>query len=329
MIQIANNQSTRLGTMPGALIAAALAALTLPAAQATEAVFSETYLAETLPKGAKELEQWVSYRDKKSQGTYRLWQYRTEFEYGVTDRWTIAMYANSYAVTAQNNNSAASRNNYTAVGDGDEVTGGGPVTFGSHVPNLEALPVPSARYSKRDFESISLESTYQFMSPYKDSFGLAGYVELTGGRKTQELEFKLLAQKNLMEDDLILAANLVLGFEKEKWSGLAAEKETELQISGGASYRVAPGWRLGLEMRNLRAYEGGYSLASKNRDYSAWFAGPTLHYAAEKFFVTVGYMQQMPWATAYSPAARDELVGHRVYKDSEKHNLRVKVGLSF
>lgn len=311
------------------LALAAVAALAVPAARAGEAVFTETYLAETSPAGSKEVEQHLIYRDKKSQGTYRLWQSRTEFEYGVTDRWTVSLYANAYGVTAQNNNSTASRNNYTAVGDGDEVSGGGPVTFGSYVPNAERLPVPSARYSKRDFESISIESIYQFKSPYKDGYGLAGYAELSAGSKTTELELKLLLQKNFLDDDLIVAGNIALEFEREKWSEVVADKETKLTFSGGASYRVAPGWRAGLEVRNERAYEGGYGLSNDKRDYSAWFAGPTIHYANKAFWITAGYMQQMPWATAYSQAAKDELVSGRVYKASEKHNFRVITGFSF
>jgi hypothetical protein len=303
--------------------------LAAPAAHAGDAIFTHTYLAETLPQGAKEVEQWLTFRTKRSQGTYRLTQSRTEFEYGMTDRWTLSLYANAYSVTAENNNSTASRNNYTAVGDGDEVSGGGPATSGQNVPSIDKLPLPSARYRKTAFQGLSVESIYQFMSPYKDGIGLAGYTELSLGSKEQELEFKLLVQKNLFDDQLILAANIALEFEREKWSGVVTEKETKLEVSGGASYRFAPGWRAGVELRNQRAYEGGYSLASRNRDYSAWFAGPTIHYAAKQFFVTAGYMQQLPWATAYSAAAKDELVDHRVYKASERHVVRVIAGLSF
>jgi hypothetical protein len=308
-------------------ILAAFAAL--PAAQAGDAIFTHTYLAETLPEGAKEVEQWVTYREKTSQGLYRLWQTRTEFEYGLTKRWTVSLYANAYSVTAQNNNSVISRNNYTASGDGDEVSGGGPVTFGPYVPFNEQLPLPSARYSKTDFESLSVESIYQFMSPLTDPLGLAGYVEYSFGAKTQELEFKLLAQKNLLEDRLILAGNVAIEFESEKWSGITTEKETKLVFSGGASYQVAPGWRLGLELRNERNYEGGHSLSGSNKDYSAWFAGPTVHYAAQRFWVTAGYQQQMPWARAYSVAAQNELIDHRVYKGAEKNTLRLLIGTAF
>ena len=304
------------------------------AVQASDQVFTHTYLSETNPAGSKELEQQTTYRDKKSQGLYRLWQSRTEFEYGITDRWQVSLYANAYSVTAENNNSIASRNNFTASGgDGDEVSGGGPATIGNYVPSASRLPIPSARYSKSDFESVSVESIYQFMSPYKDGFGLAGYIEGTAGSKTSELELKLLLQKNLLEDDLILAANIAIEFERSNFLGTGYEKETELVVSGGASYRVAPGWRLGLEMRNERGYEGAYSLAASKRDYSAWFAGPTVHYAGKVagkgFFVTAGYSQQLPWARAYSPSSQVELVDGRVYKESEKHVVKLIVGLSF
>ncbi len=311
-------------------LAAGMAFALAPAAQAGDQVFTHTHLAETNPAASKEVEQQVTYRDKKSQGLYRLWQTRTEFEYGITDRWQVSLYANAYRVTAENNNSTTSRNNFlVGPGDGDEVTGGGPATIGSYVPFSGKLPIPAARYRNTDFESVSVESIYQFMSPYKDAFGLSGYIEGTLGSKTSELELKLLFQKNLLEDDLILAANIALEFEKNKYSGLGAEKETELVISGGASYRVAPGWRLGLEMRNERGYEGAYSLANSHRDYSAWFAGPTVHYANKSFFVTAGYSQQLPWAHAYSTGSQLELVDGRVYKESEKHVFKLIVGMSF
>lgn len=311
------------------LAAAAALSLGAQAAHAGEAIFTHTYLAETLPKGAMEVEQWVTFREKRSQGSYRLTQTRTEFEYGMSERWTLALYANAYAVTAQNNNSTASRNNYTAIGDGDEVSGGGPVTAGPYVPFAEDLPLPSSRYRKRAFESVSLESTYQLLSPYKDALGLSAYVEASAGSKTQELEFKLILQKNLMNDKLVLAANAAVELEREKWVSPVAEKETKLTLSGGASYQIAHGWRAGLELRNERVWEGGYGFSKGRRDYSAWYAGPTIHYGAARYFITAGYSQQMPWANAYSLAAKDELVDSRVYKASERHVARVLAGISF
>lgn len=315
--------------LPAAI--ALLTAFSASGLQASEAIFTHTYLAETLPKDAMEVEQWVTQRSDKSQGTYELSQYRTEFEYGITDYWTLAVYANAYSVKAQADNSIASRNNYTASGgDGDEVSGGGPVTFGAYVPYFEKLPLPSSRYEKSDFESVSVESIYQFKSPYKDGYGLAGYTEVTLGSKVQELELKLLAQKNVLEDNLILAANIVLELEKEKWAGIGdGEKEAVLTFTGGASYRLAANWRLGAELRNERGYEGAYSLSNQHRNYSAWYAGPTLHYGDGRFSVTAGYQQQLPFASAYSDAAKVELVDDRVYNYSEKNVARILLGYSF
>jgi hypothetical protein len=296
---------------------------------ATEPIFTYTYLTETTPKGAFEVEQWVTYRNQKSQGTYDLWQLRTELEYGISDRWSVSLYANAYQVTAQADNSFKSQSNYTAVGDGDEVSGGGPVTFGSHVPNADELPLPSARYSKSGFEGVSVESIYQFMSPYKDGFGLAGYIEYTYGSNEQELEFKLLWQKNFLGDDLVVAANLVVEFERESWSQVTTEKEAKASLTGGISYRFAPGWRIALEGRNVRGYEGGYSFSSGQRDYSVWYAGPTISYGDKNFFVVGGYATQLPWATAYSQAAKLEQLSGRNYKDAERNNFRVIAGISF
>jgi hypothetical protein len=314
------------------LIRALCLALTIatftPGAQASEPVFVYTTLAETLPAKAMEVELWSTYRSKKSQGTYRLFQNRLELEYGITDRWTAAVYLNSYSVTAENNNSTASRSNYTAVGDGDEVSGGGPVTFGSYVPALSQLPLPAARYSKTDFESVSVESVYQFLSPYKHGVGLAGYVEFTHGARTTELELKAIVQKNFLDDQLVLASNVALELERENWSRLAPEKETKLHWNSGLSYRFAPGWRAGLEARNERAY-AGHSLRADKRDYSAWFGGLNVGYNAQKWFATVAVMEQLPWATAYSDAARAEQVNHRVYKATERYNVRLKAGYSF
>jgi hypothetical protein len=309
-------------------LSAFLALAFAPSAHATEPVFGYTYLADTLPAKAVEVELWSTYRTKKSQGTYRLFQNRAEIEYGVTDRWTVSLYLNQYSVVAENNNSAVSRSNYTALGDGDEVTGGGPVTFGSYVPFLDKLPLPSSRYAKSRFESVSIESVYQILSPYKDSIGLAAYVEYTQGPRVQELELKAIVQKNFMEDRLVLAGNLAVELERENWSQLGFEKEAKIEFSGGASYLFAPGWRAGLEMRNERNYKG-HSFGSDKRDYSAWFAGPNISFSTQKWSLNLAVMEQLPWADAYSDAARAELVDSRVYKATEKYNVRLRVGYSF
>jgi hypothetical protein len=313
-----------IGILAGIVVACAA----LPAG-ATEQIFPETYLSETLPKGALEFENWTTYREGKSQGTYALWQNRTEIEYGITDRWLASIYFNSYSVKAHNDNSAASRRDFTSAGgDGDEVSGGGPGTFGQYVPNSTKFPIPAANYHKTNFDSVSLEQIYSILSPYSDGIGLSAYLEYTYGSDIQEIEMKALVQKNLMDDRLILAGNLVVELEKNSYNLISTEKETELELTGGASYRFAQHWRVGIEGRNIQGF-GGYSLGSSNHTYAIWYAGPMVSYSNRRFFAVLGYQRQLPWAEAFQHAAQLETVSGLNYYEYEKNFLRLKFGLSF
>jgi hypothetical protein len=300
-----------------------------PLVHAGEELFPETYLADTLPKGVFEVEQGTTYREGKSEGTYQLWESRTEIEYGVTDKWLIAGYVNGYSVEAQNDNSAASRVAFTSGGgDGDEISGGGPGTFGAYVPNASKLPIPAAKYKKTDYDSVSFETIYRILSPYTDPVGLAAYFEYTQGPNGRELEFKALLQKNYLEDRLVLAANAVIEVERNEYNDINVEKETEYELTGGASYRFAENWRAGAEMRNIRGYNG-HSFDSDDRSYSVWYAGPQVSYTAMRFFATLGYQRQLPWAQAYDSAAKLEQVSGLNYKEFEANFMRLKFGVNF
>jgi hypothetical protein len=310
-----------------ALLAIGLLIATL--SHASEPILAYSYVAEAPPQGATEISQQVTYRQGKSEGTYDLWETRTEFERAITNRWLVAAYLNTYHVTAENNNSQRSRNDYTSVGDGDEVSGGGPATFGSYVPAIDTFPVPAARYENAGVKGFSIESIYQFMSPFTDPIGLSGYVEYSHGSNETEYEMKLLAQKNLMDGRLILVANTAIEFEKESWSRIVTEKEAKIVLSGGASYQIDHGWRVGLEGVNERGYKGGYRLSSDHRDYSAWFLGPTVHWANLQYFATLSWQHQLPMAEAYSTSAKNELVGDRSYAANEKNQFRLIFGHTF
>ncbi len=298
-------------------------------ADANDQIFPETYTADVLPKGGVEFEQWITYREGKSQGTYGLTQTRTEIEYGITDRWQASLYLNAYSVNAHNNNSEKSRVDFTSSGgDGDEVTGGGPATRGAYVPNSSRFPIPAAYYHKTDFDSVSLETIYNFFSPYITPVGLSAYAEYTYGDHTQELELKVLAQKNLLDDKLILAANVVLELEKNSYSLTGTEKETEIELTGGASYRLSSHFRAGVEARNIQGF-GGYSAASGNHAYSIWYAGPVISFSAGKVFAMLGYQRQLPWAESFNHAADVEQISGINYYEYEKNFVRFRMSYSF
>ena len=70
-----------------------LVTLTSPVA-AEEAAFGFVNTTDLLPKGGKEVEQWVTWRHQKNFGSFDLVQGETEIEYGVLDNLQVALGAN-------------------------------------------------------------------------------------------------------------------------------------------------------------------------------------------------------------------------------------------
>lgn len=285
------------------IAATALAATGLfaPDAKADERYFGYTYSAETLGKGQTEAELWVTDRRGKGEGHYDAQDYRLELEHGVTDRLTVAGYMN----------------------------------FASHtIRGLE----PGLDRVDRDFafQGANLEFKYSVLSPYKDGFGLALYAEpgwarinkRSGKKQTEyELELKLLLQKNFMDDRLIWAGNLVFEPEWEREVEIEAdgerevewEKELKLEATTGLSYRVAPRWSLGAEMRYASVYPNWTE--GLHREAYAVFAGPSVHYAGKRWWFTASYMPQLFGSP--SPG------GSRHLEEFEGREMRVILGLNF
>ncbi len=59
-------------------------------ASADENLFGYVKGAETLPQGARELYQWATIREDKGAGDYTAVDWKTEFEQGITDRFTAS-----------------------------------------------------------------------------------------------------------------------------------------------------------------------------------------------------------------------------------------------
>jgi len=289
-----------------AFVAAATLSMAVPVL-AGESPFGYVYTTDTHPRGAREIEQWLTRRHGQSRGDYDLWQGRTEIEYGVTDRLQTALYLNYDHVSALHNRP-------------DGTTGPG-----AFVPDAAD---PDARYNRTFFQSFSSEWIYRVLSPYKDPIGLALYIEPTWGPDERELETKLILQKNFFDDRLVWAANLTAAAEKERFHG-DWEREGELELTTGLAYQFAPGWHGGLEYRHHRGYEGrGFSAAK--RAYVVNFIGPSVHYAARKWWVTATFLTQLANAKAYNDEAREDIVGGRFYGEHhERNELRVKVGFEF
>lgn len=286
-------------------------------APADESPFGYVYTTDLLPRGKWELEQWATANLDKSQGSYKRFDFREEVEYGVTDNFQLALYGNWYNVNAKR----------------DGVDG---ATSGPRVPeNVD----PTRGYSSTQFESASLEMIWRVLSPYKDPIGLAFYIEPSIGPKVVELEGKVIVQKNFLEDQLIWAANLTIEPEWEQSTGDPAlppsdpgsrkqwEKATALEFTTGLSYRFAAGWFAGLEFRNHNEFAG---VGLGHPEHSAFFLGPNIHYSAERFWVTLAVLPQLPVGQAYNDDQRAVLVGGRLFGDEhEKLEIRLRAGWVF
>lgn len=296
-------------------LCAALAALScvalLPSeAKADEPLFGFTYTTDLLPKGKLELEQWSTTRSTKATGKFAQQENRTEVEYGVTDRFQFSVYGNY---------------------DTDWAFHNGP--FGATAPGEPFsydAPGPDDHYQKTRFIGVSGEAIYRLTSPYTSKLGVALYAEPTMGPGFVEPEMRLILQKNFRDDRLVAAFNFTYAPEYRR---LAPEKcmclaETDVNADSGISYRWRRNWSAGVEFVNEREYNG-YKLWAAEIN-SAWFVGPTIHYAGKRFFVTATFLEQLPWATVHSDTGAGTVVGGRDYdNDFEKYRVRVKFGWYF
>jgi Family of unknown function (DUF6662) len=260
-------------------------------ARADESPFAYTYLTEVLPQGGMEIEQWLTWKHKKPQEKFDQLQGRTEFEYGFSNRFQGALYLN-YEHTKIEPEGPGAPNDF------DDTT---------------------------KFTGVNAEFIYQVWSPFTDPFGFALYFEPSIGDGERALEFKLLFQKNFFEDRLIFATNFILEYE---WEHEAEEDIWEhasaFEITVALAYRVAPGWFAGVEFLNENEY-AEHIFSGAHAEVSKFYFGPTIHYATQNWWATLGFYKQLPWASNHTDEAG--LVAHGYVYDAERTRLRFRLGI--
>lgn len=276
------------------------------AAHAGESQFGWLYTADLHPQGRAEYEHKSWLQEGQSQGDYSYLQNSEEFEYGVTNRLQLAGYVNWSYVNADRNGI-------------DGRTGGPGADLGPHDD-------PFGRYRKTRFDTVAIEAIYQVMNPVVDPIGLALYVEPEIGPREHALEWRLIAQKNLLDDRFVIAANLAGETERER-TPTTLERASMLDFTAGFSYRFADSWSAGLEMRNHREFSG---YLYDEREHSAWFLGPNVHYAAQRWWVTAAWRHQLPFVSAYTDDQRAVVVDDRIYGDEHaRDEFMLKLGVPF
>lgn len=154
------NNHSKLTILRNALLAGIISGgLAASQARANERYFTYTYEPETMPKGAWEFEQWATLRAGRNaavgQQDFRRWEIRDSIEYGVTDNYTVELYANE---------------DYTHFRD----------------------PTTGSTTSDFTWKGISLENRYQVLNPVEHAVGLTLYLEPRYSGTEAEVEEKIV-----------------------------------------------------------------------------------------------------------------------------------------
>jgi len=190
-------------------------------------------------------------------------------------------------------------------------------------------------------QGLEFGMKYNFLSAAKDDFGLSAtaafetaWIDPHSGQDKREYEFEtqLQAQKYFMEGQLVVLGNLGLRAAYEKRAPIAdlppdfdwptdPEMEINLKLGGGVTYRFAPGWYIGGEFVRESEYETEVGL-----ERWSTFAGPTLHWAGEKWWGTFTWFQQIKGGgEMYAGQVDTDL--HLIEKT--KKEVRLKIGYNF
>ena len=298
--------------LAGAL-AAAIALST--SAFALEGGFGYATTADTLPMGKNDFSTLVTHRWDKTVGSYKANDFLFRWEHGLTDRLTGELAIEAFNMKAKN-------------------------AFPLDSAGQEVYPL-AIDVSKVSAYKGALK--YNFLSVYKDGIGLAIGVETlyrtwyprVDGAKTKQfsLEPKLILQKNFLDDQLVTVFNLAIESERRKFpEDDATENEFAIKFNGAFNYRFAPNFYAGVEtLRTSDILNGVYN-------HYAFFAGPTMTYGAQNFYVTATYLRQLQGSPSYSLAAYPigiDPISSAGYdndlhlEEDTKNEFRLKVGLNF
>jgi hypothetical protein len=290
------------------LVVGALLATTL-SAQADENLFGTLKGAETLPEGAVGFIQHFNQRSDKGQGSYNALDSKTELEYGISNRLTGAVYL---------------------LGQSIQTSG---LQIDGYLPKDESYGLRAS--------GVEGSLKYNFLSPAKDDFGLAGYLS-TGyswldphsGQKKDKftIETKLLAQKYFLDGQLVWLGNLGMEASMAQRQPIAnlpddfdwpthPEMEIGFSASTGLSYRFAPNWFIGAEV----LYEAEHE-TEVGRERWSIHAGPSIHYGGKKWWATLSWLPQLRGG-GETYAGQADMNLHLVEKT--KQEVRFKVGFNF
>ncbi|MDQ9020340.1 hypothetical protein RFI02_04385 [Acinetobacter sichuanensis] len=276
---------------------------------ADENLFGYVKGAETLPKGGQELYQWVTNRSDKGAGHYSAFDYKTEYERGITDKFNA-----SVALKAMSLDTSG-------------------IVIDGYMPEDKKFAFK--------ISGVELGGKYNFLSPASETVGLSNQFELSyttidphSGQDKDTLSFEnnLILQKYFMDASLVWVGNLMFEGTYAKRSPInnlpenfewptKPEMELELQLGTGLSYRFAPNWYAGAETQYETEFE-----TEVGQERWSWFMGPSLHYGSKDYWLTATWFPQLRGGREKFDEQDDRDL-HLIEKT--KNEFRLKFGYNF
>lgn len=167
---------------------------------------------------------------------------------------------------------------------------------------------------------FSNEWKWKLSDPINNTIGIALYGEIGWKGDELELETKLILDKQIGKN--LFAFNLVAEFEQEiKRQGGKTEielEETPIELDFAYMRNLSVKWGIGLEVVNHNDIG-----KDKGWENSVWYAGPSLNYRGNRWFVIANFLPQLfnGRRTIYSP-------DKRVLDEHEKFEGRLIFGIS-
>lgn len=177
--------------------------------EAGERRFTYVYEATTAAKGEIEIENWVTWKTQREEGSRgNTFDFRHEIEFGLTDKLQLGVYVADWSVL-------------------DKVAGG---EDGAHAV----------------YQDSAVELIYNLTNPVTEFIGSAVYAELKLGDQKLELEGKLILQKNFGPFVVAYNAALEAEWEGERF-GYFNERKGTFEQTLGVSYQFSPYFLIGGE----------------------------------------------------------------------------------
>jgi hypothetical protein len=179
---------------------------------ANERHFTYTYESAVLPPGAREFELWTTHRTGRHD-FYSRFDYRGEFEFGLTDRLMTSFYLNWHDIA-----------------------------------EADTTVSPTGIKKEFEFEGISSEWKYKMSDPSADKIGSALYGEFSIGTTEMELEGKMILDKRIGKN--LYAYNLVGEVEWEREPGEVEYEEAAIENNLAFTHFINPQFGAGMELRS-------------------------------------------------------------------------------